>query len=680
MKKTFAAAIFLGSFVSFALEPMIGRALLPVFGGTPSVWVTCLAAFQVLMVGGYFYAERRARAGLRVHIAMLVAAAVWCCALSFLSAPVLGCVAGLTGVGPLDVLVSVLVLSGFAFILLSANATIVQRLSGGDYRLYAVSNLGSLLGLFAYPLLVEPFVGLSRQWLLLGGGIFAYAAILLWSARCAPCAAVPRTESPSAGRSDGPAGRAVLYFLLPAASCALLNATTAHLTLDIAPLPLLWAVLLGVFLLSYIIGFSGLGRSIVWALPAAASTWFALNGALVEVGNSIYGQIAASGALLFFGCTMLHSWLYELRPGAESLGRYYLLNALGGAAGGLLTAVVPPLVFPSVLEYPIAIYVCAALIAAWAFVRFGKVAALVAFGLFGIAFAQVHLTAADRYDSGPKVVHRSRGFFGTIRVMEPMRMGPDRVRYPVHTFYHGETLHGIESLRPGEERMPTCYYTPYACGYAIWAHPNYIPKKPMRVNLVGLGVGVLCAYGHEGDLYRAYEISPEVLSVARDKRLFRFVSDCPAKVELVEDDARKGLERELAEGGEPYDVIVVDAFTGDNIPYHLSTKEALELYFRMLKPDGTLCIHFSNKHLDLAPYVKRIGEEFGIEPIVLESRDDPARLGFASLTAFFSRNPSKLGKLPVTDGYARRMDLSKVRSLKALPTDDKGSFLPLLSP
>lgn len=672
--KILAATIFLGSFISFALEPMIGRTLLPVFGGTPTVWVTCLGAFQLLMVGGYFYGERRMGRGMfRLHLALLVLAGIWCSALSVCSAPILDAVSSITGTGPLDVFVSVVVLVGFAFILLSANASIVQTLSCGEYRLYSISNLGSLLGLFAYPVFIEPFVGLRVQWLMLGGGILVYAVFLF----CCNRFEINGSFAVKANESEKPF-KGWLYFLLPLLSCALLNAVTTHLTLDIAPIPLLWAILLGIFLLSYVIGFSGKVKSGWCALPAAVSAFLAFWWHHAGKGNSVVDQLPVSAALLFFVCTFMHAWLYEERPSQSRLGRYYLLNVIGGAVGGVITTILAPLVFSSVIEFPGIIVLSAALVAAWLILRGCNryVAALAV--LAGAAIlAGACFQSAGKEGQG-KVIHRSRGFFGTIYVKEVLAGSSDGMGIKIHEFYHGETCHGAQVMRKEMEKMPTAYYTPYGCGYAVWGHPKYKANKPMRVNMIGLGMGVLCAYARANDYYRGYDVSPETLALAKNEEMFTFVSHCSGKVDLELSDARKGLEKELANGAEPYDVIVVDAFTGDSIPYHLSTREALDLYFKLLKPDGILCIHISNKHLNLQPYIKRIGLEYGIEPIMLACKDDPARLGYATLAAFFTRQPEKLAQLPKNNPNYIRFDLSNVKPLPEIPTDDKGSFLPLV--
>ena len=476
---------------------------------------------------------------------------------------------------------------------------------------------------------------------------------------------------------------ALLYFLIPAISCALLNAVTTHLTLDIFPLPLLWAVLLGLFLLSYIVGFSGRGKSAYWAVPAALSVLVAFWGFASMRDNDISRHLPIGAALLFFVCTFLHSWLYELRPEKEWLGRYYLLNVIGGAVGGVLTSIIAPLAFPTVVEYPILIIISALGLVFWTYQLYSRVPAAIAFAAFTLYFAVSPFVGGALSDGEDgkrwKTVFRNRGFFGTINVNEISSTSSDGKAIKIHDFYHGSTLHGVQVMRKEMEKMPTAYYSPYGCGYAVWGHPNYKSGKPMRVNLIGLGMGVLFAYSRPGDYYRAYEISPETLALAQDPKYFTFISSSPAQKDIVLADARKGLEKEVADGVEPYDVIVVDAFTGDSVPYHLSTKEAIELYLKLLKDDGILCIHFSNKHLDLKPYIKRIGMEFGMEPIVMKCIDDRARLAFATDSAFFTRHPEKYRGLPITDGHATRQDLSSVKPMAYLPTDDKGSFLPLIN-
>ena len=300
--------------------------------------------------------------------------------------------------------------------------------------------------------------------------------------------------------------------------------------------------------------------------------------------------------------------------------------------------------------------------------RAAGVAAVLAVAVLG-SYAFFAPRAGDR-----PVVYRGRGFFGTVEVLEA-KARTAAGEGVVREFVHGTTVHGVQALIPGRERMPTAYFTPDAGGYAIAAHPRYRSGGPMRVSLVGLGVGVMLCYAREGDYYRAYEISPQALAVAADTNLFTFVSGCPARLDIVLGDARKGLERELAEGAEGYDVIYVDAFTGDNIPYHLSTAEAFGLYFKMLRPGGVLAVNISNWHLDLEPFMKAVGDRFSVPMLGLRTRDDFARLGFAAKTVVFCREPEGLAPPPAT---AAQIDFSRVRAMPRLPEDARGSFVGLI--
>lgn len=742
--------IFLGSFLLFGVQPLVGRTLLPAFGGTSSEWVVCLCAFQTLLIAGYFLAHFASGAPhrRRIHVALLFVSAVW---VFFAYAGWKSFGRGLVG-GPLppgvEVLLCVLALCGLPYALLSANSSLVQacvasRGRRGVYRLYGVSNAGSLAGLLAYPLVLEPYVPLTAQWRGFGVGVAIYAALLaalvrrtepMQNAQCAMHndgrAVARRTRrhedtksfnlaTKVAKGSDGrdeerPSrnpmqnakwraisylrrhGAAVLAIALPALSCFLLNAVTTHLTLDVMPMPMLWALLLAVFLASYIAGFTSWAERNValLALLSLATLCGVCWATAHEV--SLPAAMGTCFAFLAAACTFLHAWLYGIRPEANQLTRYYLLSAVGGAFGGVFASLVAPLVFDRVLEFPLAALVTGffSVVAASGVQRVqnaehktthifhplspipclrGRSAAILAVLLLVAACA---LYLSRRGNTARTAVHRSRGFFGTIQVLESRARTSIEEGY-IREFVHGTTVHGIQALIPGRERMPTTYYTPNACGYAIVAHPKYRRGEPMRVNFVGLGIGVMFCYGRTNDYYRAYEISEEVLAVATDTNLFTFVADCPARKEIVLGDARKGLEDELRRGVEPYDMIVVDAFTGDNLPYHLSTWEAFELYFKLLKPDGVLCVNISNWHLQLEPFMRALGESFGVPLLGLHTNNDFGQLAFAAKAAFFCRKPEGLAMPPVGP-KCRIINFNAFKSMPRLPTDEKGSFLGLI--
>ena len=675
MKKLLAIlAIFSGSFIAFALEPLIGRTLLPSFGGSAAVWVTCLAAFQLLMVAGYWYADT-ARRHVKTHLALLVLAAAWCFWVAFTRGAILERISFATPSNSFNVLLSVVILIGLSFILLSSNSTLVSIASGGDYRLYAWSNVGSLLGLLAYPFLLEPHVSLTAQWSLAAGGMIFYAALLFLLLGGSRLSA-PRQAEPSSATTSSFSASPLAWLLLSGASCFLLNAVTAHLTLDVMPMPLVWVLTLALFILSYVIGFSGrcgprITSAFMFATLLLGVGLASLNVATIYRSVNFIVILSICSAFLLTACSFVHSWLYAARPREAALPRYYLALAIGGAVGGTVASIGFPLASKSILEYPVALAGIGLLSITWA-LRHGW-AIRIAATILVVAGCVVY-SVNSRQDKRPCVA-KERGFYGVVEVLES-KARTQAGEGVLREFIHGTTVHGMQALVPGRERMPTAYYTLNGCGYAILGHPKYRSGEPMRVCLVGLGLGVSYAYARPGDFYRGYEISPEALNMATNRNLFTFVSGCPARHEEVLADGRKGLEREAASGEEPYDVIILDAFSGDSQPYHLSTREAFALYFSRLRPDGVLCVNISNWHMDLAPFMKSVGDAFGCPLLGFSCGDDYAQLQFATRVAFFCRDPSGLGAPP---RGVRMIDFGRVKAMDELPTDEKGSFISLVN-
>lgn len=677
MKKLFAIlAIFCGSFIAFALEPLIGRTLLPSFGGSAAVWVTCLASFQLLMVAGYWHADT-ARRHIKTHIALLTLASIWCFSVAFTRVKVLGLISSATPSNSINVLLSVAILIGVTFILLSSNSTLVSTISGGDYRLYAWSNVGSLIGLLIYPFLLEPYVSLSVQWLLAAGGLLFYVVLLFLLLKHGNTTASHLVNSPSCtSTSSSSRSSTLLWLFLSGTSCFLLNAVTAHLTLDVMPMPLVWVLTLALFIISYIIGFSGRCGSRIATVFMFTSLLLGIGLASLNVAT-IYRSVnfivilCVSSAFLLAASSFIHSWLYSTRPQEVALPRYYLAIAIGGAIGGSVASIGFPLVSKSIVEYPVALAGIGILSILWAW-RKRWLLRIISTALV-IAGCIVY-SINSRQDNRPCVA-KERGFYGVVEVLESKartKTGEGVLR----EFIHGTTVHGMQALVPGRDRMPTAYYTPNGCGYAILGHPKYRNGEPMRVCLVGLGLGVSYAYARPGDFYRGYEISPEALNIATNQNLFTFVSGCPAQHEELLVDGRKGLEREVASGEEPYDVIILDAFSGDSQPYHLSTIEAFALYFSRLRQDGVLCVNISNWHMDLAPFMKSVGDAFDCPLLGLSCGNDYAQLQFATRVAFFCRDPSGLGAPPAGIGM---IDFGRIKAMDELPTDEKGSFVSLIN-
>jgi hypothetical protein len=695
-------AVFIGSFLLFLIQPMLGRTLLPMFGGSAAVWTVCLAAYQVLLLAGYAYAHGVARLAVpsqrRLHAGLLCAACLWAAAFAALR-PLAKTVFGGSSVPSLEVLFCVLAFAGFPYVMLAAGSTLVQAWAAGGgrksvYRLYAVSNMGAFAGLLAYPFALEPFVSLTAQWWGVAAALAAYAGLMANAGLVAKCpAAVAAADGggdacvfggPAWERPDARTFKA-LWFLLPGVSVFLLNAVVAHLFSDVTPMPLAWVVMLAAFLLSYGVGFSrvaSVGR-VAWCGLAAAS----LAGAAWANGmwgaGSFYPNAAAGVAVVFFGGVVLHGWLYDERPPAAGLTRYYLAVAAGGAAGGLLAAVAAPLVFKRVAEYPLALCACAFWVA-WRVcgglgtgraaprVRRARAAAVATV----CAAAWLALYAATARRTSSRTLYRGRNFYGTVRVTQTVEPFGQLGMLPVHYLWCGQTTHGLQVRAPLLERRGTSYYGRTGGGIAFASHPKTGTGQGMKVGVVGLGAGCLACYGRPTDLFRFYEINPLMVEVAGNPGLFSFLRDAPMPIDIVPGDARKMMEKEAAAGDPLYDILVIDAYSGDAVPYHLATVEAFRLYFGRLEADGILAVHVSNWHIDLLPLCKAVSAALGVQACgVVGVADDPMTTD--SIWVFMTRGPFAF-RLP-GQRSAREVAWEKIRDV-SVPSDDKGSLTQLLRP
>ncbi len=699
-----AAAVFFGSFLLFMIQPLLGRTLLPVFGGSAAVWSVCLGAYQVLLLAGYAYAHllagKSARTQRAAHLALLGVAVAWAFGFAALRLTLKG-LFGNSSTPSLEVLFCVLAFVGLPYVLLAAGSTLVQAwVAGADapqrgeagrgvYRLYAVSNLGSLMGLLIYPFVLEPFVPLTMQWYGFAVGLGLYALLIAragWGGRTVPLPSAARAEAgtpPPAADCRLPVEAlrppsSFLWFFLPAMSAFLLNAVIAHLFIDVTPMPLVWVVMLAVFLLSYVVGFSrfGEGRRGVWgSLSVAALMGVAVANGLWGTG-SFYPNAAAAVAVVFCVGVLLHGWLYAERPETSRLTGFYLAIAAGGAAGGLLASIVAPLVFNRVLEYPLILLVCALLVA-WrlpkpAFVARSRRNVWAYLACCGAAWLALAFVTARHTQS--RVVFRARNFYGSLAVTQTLeRFGASGV-VPVHYLWFGQTTHGIQLRSPELRTKGTAYFGQTGGGIAFHAHPRYQRGAPMKVGVVGLGAGTLACYGRPGDLFRFYEINPQVVRVATDPQLFTYLPDARMPIDLVPGDARRMLEKERAAGDPLYDLLVIDAYSGDAVPYHLATREAFRLYFDRLAPEGILAVHVSNWHIDLLPLCKAAASGLGVHPYgVLSVAEDSVTAD--AIWVFMTRQPMTYrypGKSSVHE-----VDWSQIRDVTA-PTDEKGSLIPLL--
>ena len=625
----YAGAVFLAAFLLFQVEPIMGRLILPWFGGSAAVWTVAVLFFQIVLVLGYLYAHLlvrwvQPRRQMFVHVPVLLA--------SLLVLPILPA-AGWRPTGPADPALKILgllaVTVGVPFFVLSTCGPLLQawysRVDGRPYRLFSVSNGASLLALLTYPLLVEPRLGTHAQADLWSLAFALFVALAIWITVRAGLAAAPTTTSPlSAVRSAAPRWLDRMRWLALAATPSLLFlAVTNHLTQNVAPIPLLWVLPLGIYLLSLIICFEGgqgYRRGLFLPLLPVVLALLALNVFPGELAVGIAGQIAFFSAALLVCCMVCHGELARLKPAPEHLTAFYLMVAVGGALGGLFVAVLAPVVFSDFFELAFGIVLCAVVVLlavagdllrgdrGWVFPR-RSLAALAAAGT--VLLGAYVLGQARAHDRGDLLV--ARNFYGVLSVRDNGAAGPEALRM----LYSGTIVHGEQLLAPAETRRPTSYYGPRSGVGVLLRQMNRV-RRPLRVGVVGLGVGTIAAYGRTGDSYRFYEIDPLDIRVARTQ--FSFLRQSPARIAVVAGDARLSLERE---SGSHFDVLAVDAFSGDSIPIHLLTVQAFRLYFAHLSAGGVLAVHVSNRFLNLAPVVARAASALGKQAVMVEDAGEP---------------------------------------------------------
>jgi spermidine synthase len=507
---------------------------------------------------------------------------------------------------------------GLPYFLLGANGPLLQVWFARSlkpafpYRLFALSNLASLAALLLYPVAIEPLLPVSAQLRWWSAGYGAFVVLAGAVAVAGPLRAgwgrspAPTTQSREDSLPKVTWNTRLLWFTLAACPSILWMATANTLSQSVAPIPFLWILPLSVYLLSLILCFDREGwyRPAVYrvALPAACLVmgWCAGNrGVSMDIRVTI-GLFAAA----LFVCSMFcHGELARRKPDAEGLASFYLVLAAGGAAGGLFVAILAPLLFSGFLELPIGVTLCALLAIALLYgVRNPRRLARLT------VFAAVGFVAAVQIDARYTDTRvRERNFYGALRVMD---------KGDVRVLVNGTIHHGAEFLAPEKQRVATLYYgRDSGVGRAIRA----LPEGPRRIGAVGLGAGTLAAYARTGDDFRFYEINPAVIDLARTA--FRFVPDCPGTVEIVPGDGRLSLERDTAAR---FDLLAVDAFSGDAIPVHLLTVEAFRLYLARLKPDGVLALHITNWYLDLAPEVLALAANAGMDARVVRNPPDPS--------------------------------------------------------
>lgn len=643
----FLAAIFLSAFLLFQVQPVIARYILPWYGGSPGVWTTCLLFFQVGLLAGYAYAHglvtffrENRRLQVAIHLTLLVFA--------FFLLPITPDPAWKpegNEANPVGGIIRLLALTvGFPYLLLSASGPLLQHWfaeahpGSSPYRLYAVSNLGSLLGLLTYPFVIEPLLDVGEQtrlwsWGFAGYGLLAIASGLLYFRKTRGLGAEGmRSES---GRPTRPV-EVILWIAFSACGSMLLLSLTSQMCQDVAVVPFLWVVPLSLYLLTFIIAFDHeRWYHRAFAIPLAATgigmTIWLMNRQYAPTEWPLLWQIVIYCGTIFSCCLVCHGEVVRMKPRVRHLTAFYLCISLGGAIGGIFVSLAAPRLFTGYWELHLTFVILAILTSYQLWRHFAprrRFAILIPGSLAWLAaiatmnyFLQRHID-----ESRTQAIAVKRGFYGVLKV-EEFAPGTDDAHRSLH---HGRISHGRQYLSPDYVDLATTYYSLESGVGAVFAclpQRNELPVAPIHVGVVGLGVGTIATYAETGDRFRFYEINPQVEELARSH--FSYLADCKGEETVVLGDARVTLEREIAVG-EPqhFDALFVDAFSGDSIPIHLLTKEAFELYFQHLKPDGVLAIHITNLHLDLADPVRNLAKELGYE--AYRSDHSPADTDFES--------------------------------------------------
>jgi protein-L-isoaspartate O-methyltransferase len=629
----FAATIFVSAFLLFLVQPIIAKQILPWFGGSAAVWTTCMVFFQMVLLAGYAYADWLINKvnqlkQIWVHGTLIVVS------LAFL--PI---IPSLT-LKPVDaenpggrILWLLAITIGVPYFLLSTTGPLVQawfakRFPNGDvYRLYALSNVGSLLALGAYPFVIEPQSTTHEQSIAWSIGYVLFAALIVataWlakkhqqaTANSVANSSKPQTNSAASVDAKPPTlAEQGLWLLLAACGSGILLAITNHITQNVASVPFMWIVPLVIYLVSFILTFDGRN----WYMRSWYLSLICILAPLMLIG--LQARISSTGAPewglmhfeqavplyalgLFVATMFCHGELVQRKPSSGYLTRFYLMVSLGGALGGLFFGLAAPLLFKTYMEFPLLLCILAALAIGLSNKQWQHILAAAS-----LTACLVAIYIHDRRLS-EQTIEMSRNFYGTLRVKTN---GLDGEKETSWRLMHGVILHGEQYRYEKYRDLPTTYYGQTSgIGRAI----EGLRKPNMKVGLVGMGVGTLAVYGKPGDQYRFYELNPEILDVAN--RRFTYLSKSEAKVTTVLGDARLSIEREAPN---QFDVLAVDAFSSDSIPVHLITRQAMQLYKKHLAEGGVVAFHISNRYLDLTPVVQQLANDVGM--VALRVVDDP---------------------------------------------------------
>ncbi len=670
LRLRFGGAVFLGSFLLFLVEPVAAKQLLPWLGGSAAVWITCLVFFQTALLCAYLYAHWMTRSSRwSLHLALLALAAAAAAAWALR-----GSGAGGGSEHPVTTVFAALsVWIGLPFLVLGATSPLLQfwwarlQSAGVPYRFFALSNLASLLALGLYPVLIEPHLTLQAQRLVWAGGFVAFAllaASLTWRMRAAAGTATQAAAAHDADEPAAPLGHRLLWVLLPMGAAMQLSAVTSYLTSNIAAIPLLWILPLAVYLITLILAFQ---------FPRLYSRALATRFLVVMLGGLAYMLAQTDVSLplrisiLFFlletfvSCYFFHAEAYALRPRRASESTlFYLLFAAGGALGSFLIGIAAPLLFRFNYDLAITFLVTAllALAVTWRSGWSQRMLWSAASVMLAVLLSWIYI--AYQRDTIAAV----RNFYASLRVKQTLSYPGARLRTLTNgTIQHGTQIFGTDEQR----RTPTSYYAEDSgVGLAL---RFCCQNRPRNIGVIGLGAGTLAAYGRTGDRIRFYEINPGVAPIAQN--VFTYLRESGAQIRILDGDGRLTLAQEPPQG---FDVLVVDAFSGDAIPLHLLTTQAVALYRRHLAPGGILAFHISNQHVDLEPAIALLAQAAGMQARRVTSYANDERGEFTA-TWMLLTDDAAFFQQPQMAAHAH---MPRTQPGLRLWTDDYSALLPVL--
>jgi len=728
--------LFVSAFLLFCCEPMVGKMVLPILGGAASVWTTCVLFFQTMLLAGYVYTHLLAKLH-RIRDQIFIHGLLMLAALAFLPIRFTN-ISGHPSEAPVTWLLGHLFLTvGVPFAVISATAPLLQNwlaktpLSPGrdPYFLYAASNAGSLLALLAYPVLLEPRYGVSAQsrlWLI-GYGVLivlvGLAAALMWKESSYFKGGFVDIDDLGIAPTWGRRGQWLAASFVPS---ALMLAVTNHISLNIGSVPFLWVIPLAVYLLTFIMAFARRLRFPTTLVSSVATIALLLLFPIAAVGvpvhaSEIWKLMAAHITILFFGSLLCHSVLADSRPSTRYLTEFYFMVALGGALGGIFTAIIAPALFSTVFEYPLLVALVvffrqprnADRQVGWldsvSLLAFGALLALAIysivtwakidvteFGLswetlktnenkailfteivlilaallfrkktvvFGAAFSILMVTYAislPRQFEGASRLYVARDFFGVKKVLYDSNEN-------MRKLLHGDTMHGVESLDVSLAGQPLSYY--HKTGPIGDVMEMLNPRPHQHVGVVGLGTGTIAAYGGPSRHITFFDVDPQVVNIARG--FFTFIRRCGNDCNVIVGDGRLSIE---AQPNAEFDLLVLDAFNSDSIPAHLVSREAVRMYMSKLKPDGVLLFHVSNRYLDVEKLASAVAMNEGLPAFVRRDDDEEPTGKAASDYVAAVRKAEDLDNIPNKDSWEQ---VEKPTDIKAW-TDDYSNMMSVI--